>query len=69
MGIYKRPGSRHYWMSYSVKGEQYRELTKTSIHAAAMEIWKQLFCSNRLAIEPTASFSLSNGNRWIWMQA
>ncbi len=41
MGIYKRPGSRLYWMSYTVKGEQYRESTKTSIHAAATKIWKQ----------------------------
>ena len=41
MGIYKRPGSRLYWMSYTMKGEQYRESTKTSIHAAATKIWKQ----------------------------
>src|SRR5690242_17684263 len=41
MGIYRRPGSRFYWMSYTMKGEQFRESTKTSLHAAATRIWKQ----------------------------
>jgi len=41
MGIFRRPGSRFYWMSYTMNGEQYQESTKTATHAVAMKIWKQ----------------------------
>ena len=40
MGIFRRPGSRFYWMSYTMNGEQYQESTKTATHAVAMKIWK-----------------------------
>jgi hypothetical protein len=41
MSIYRRPGSRFYWMSYTMNGEQYRESTKTATRAVATKIWKQ----------------------------
>ncbi len=41
MGVYKRKGSRYYWMCYSVNGAQERSSTKTSSKAVATRIWKQ----------------------------
>ena len=41
MGVYKRRGSRYYWMCYSVNGAQQRISTKSSSKAVATRIWKQ----------------------------
>lgn len=41
MGVYKRKGSRYYWMCYSVNGAQERSSTKTSSKTVATRIWKQ----------------------------
>ena len=41
MGVYKRRGSRYYWMCYSVNGAQQRSSTKTSSKTVATRIWKQ----------------------------
>ena len=41
MGVYKRKGSRFYWMSYTVKGSQIRESTKSTIKDTAKKIWHQ----------------------------
>lgn len=41
MGVYKREGSRYYWMCYTVKGEEERESTKTTSRVIATRIWRQ----------------------------
>lgn len=41
MGLYKRKGSRFWWMSYTVNGEQQFESTKTTSKDLAIKIWKK----------------------------
>src|SRR5437667_994143 len=41
MGIYKRKGSRYYWMSYTLDGIQQRVSTKTTSKALAVKISKR----------------------------
>ena len=41
MGLYKRKGSRYWWMSYTVDGAQQFESTKTTSKALATRIWKK----------------------------
>lgn len=40
MGVFKRNGSRYYWMSYTVNGIQERKSTKTTSKDVATRIWK-----------------------------
>jgi integrase len=39
--VYKREGSRYYWMCYTANGVEQRESTKTTSKAIATRIWKQ----------------------------
>ena len=41
MGLYKRGGSRFWWMSYTMNGEQHFESTKTPSKDLATRIWKK----------------------------
>jgi len=41
MAVYKREGSRYYWMCYTANGEEQRESTKTTSKTIATRIWKQ----------------------------
>ena len=40
MGLYKRSGSRFWWMGYTVNGAQFCESTKTTSKDLAEKIWK-----------------------------
>ena len=40
MGVFKRKGSRYYWMSHTVSGIQIRKSTKTTTKEVAARIWK-----------------------------
>lgn len=41
MGLYQREGSRFWWMSYTMNGEQHFESTKTTSKDLAVKIWKK----------------------------
>jgi len=41
MGIYRREGSKYYWMSYTLDGIQQRDSTKTTSKALAVKISKR----------------------------